>query len=151
MKSKTRFEPFFDDNAESFNPKQFYQGGLYSVGQVVKDESLVGTKLVLYYVNFDLKTGKTSIMKPRIVEYNFVKYWHETHINLLQVSDGRTVYPDFRKIFTAYVWSYENLDLAITDYNSKIETVMSERCKFLTEIMNKEMKSVSKNLVKRVK
>ena len=151
MKRKSKFNPFFEDIGESFNPKHFSQGGLYSVRQVEKDESLIGTKFVLYYFNFDLKSGETILIKPRIVEYGFVKYWNETHINLLQASDGKTVYPDFRRIFTAFVWSYENLDLAVSDYNHKVETMINERRKYLTEIMDKELKSISKNLVKRIK
>ena len=116
----------------------------------MKDESLVGTKLVVYYVNFCLKSGETFILKPKIVEYSYVKWWDEVHINLTQVSDGRTIHPDFYKIVRACVWSYESLDLALVDYNSKIETIVSEREKYLTGIMEKELKRVSKNIVKRI-
>ena len=150
MKSKSRYVPFFNEYADSFNPKEFCQGGLYRISQVANDESLVGTKLVVYYVNFCLKSGETYILKPKIVEYSYVKYWDEVHINLTQVSDGRTIYPDFRKSVEAYVWSYENLDFALISYNSKIETIINERRKYLTSIMEKELKRVSKNIVKRI-
>lgn len=150
MKSRSRYVPFFNDYTDPFNPKDFRQGGLYRFGQVVKDESLVGTKLVVYYVNFCLKSGETYILKPKIVEYSYVKWCDEVHINLTQVSDGRTIYPDFYKIVVAYVWSYDNLDLALMDYNSKIETIVSERGKYLTGVMEKELKRVSKNIVKRI-
>ena len=150
MKSKSRYVPFFNDDADSFNPKEFCQGGLYRISQVVKDESLVGTKLVVYYVNFCLKSGETCILKPKIVEYSYVKWCDEVYINLTQVSDGRTIHPDFYKIVRACVWSYENLDLALVDYNHKIETIVSEREKYLTGIMEKELKRVSKNIVKRI-
>lgn len=150
MKSKSRYVPFFNSDTDPFNPKGFCQGGLYRVGQVVKDESLVGTKLVVYYVNFCLKSGETRILKPRIVEYSYVKWWDEVHINLTRVSDGRTIHPDFYKSVVAYVWSYENLDLALVDYNSKIETILNERQKYLTGVMGKELKRVSKNIIKRI-
>lgn len=150
MKSKSRYVPFFNDDVDSFNPNDFRQGGLYRISQVVKDESLVGTKLVVYYVDFCLKSGETRILKPKIVEYSYVKWWDEVHINLTQVSDGRTIHPDFYRIVEAYVWSYENLDLALIDYNSKIETIVNEREKYLTSVMEKELKRVSKNIVKRI-
>lgn len=150
MKSRSRYVPFFNSDVDHFNPNEFCQGGLYSVRQVSKDESLVGTKLVVYYVNFCLKSGETHILEPRIVEYSYVKWWDEVHINLTQVSNGRTIYPDFYKSVVAYVWSHENLDLALIDYNSKIETIINERKKYLTGVMEKELKRITKNIVNRI-
>ena len=55
---KTKFTEYYNQKClEKFNIEDFENGGLYCLKQQVNDESLLGKKIIISYVDFDLKTG----------------------------------------------------------------------------------------------
>lgn len=145
-------KPYFQDKYERINFHEFLEGGMYSVPQTTKDDSLIGEKYILFDVNFDCTNGSVNIMKPTPVVFERWKRWDEILIDLHIIgTEGRLVNNNWYQSLSACVYKYENKDLALINYNTRIETLLRERRNWLQCMVDKEVSSLEKYLVKRVK
>ena len=60
-------------------------GGLYCLNQQVNDESLLGKKIIISYIDFDLKTGDVIYIEPKLMEYRLFEWSFGKYIQLVSV------------------------------------------------------------------
>lgn len=75
--------------------------------------------------------------------------WGE-HINLLRESDDRLLNNNFYLSLEKIVYSVENSDLAMIDYNNRVETYQRMRKEYLDNECAKAIKGFDKMFVKKI-
>ena len=149
---KSKFTPYYDVKvASNFDYNNFKNGNLYLIPQHIRDEDMVGKKIVIFYVDFDLKTGDVVYIEPKVMEYRLVTLCSEEYINLVSVENGRMQSYNYWDYIKAFVWKYEDKDEAVLQYNSKISEMLSLREDFMVKKMDKELKDLRKLYSKNLK
>ena len=65
---KAKYTPYYNKNyIQYFDATSFENGGLYRIRQDIKDEFLIGTKFIIYHVDFSLKTGDVYYIQTRFM------------------------------------------------------------------------------------
>lgn len=148
---KSKFTPYYNvKDASKFDYDNFKNGDLCLIQQHIRDEAMVGKKIVIFYIDFDLKTGDVVYIEPKVMEYRWVTLFAEDYINLVSVEDGSMQSYNYWDYIKAFVWKYEDKDEAVLQYNSKISEMLRLREEFMIKKVNKELKDLrnlySKNL-----
>lgn len=145
-----RYTPYFEYNFDEFDFDNFLDGGEYRIPQVVLDESLVGRSFIVFDYNFDHRIGEVKRTIPTLVTYKKVRSLWGEHINLLRESDDRLLNNNFYLILENIVYSVENSDLALIDYNNRVETYQRMRKEYLDTEYAKAIKGFDKMFVKKI-
>ena len=148
---KSKFTPYYNvKDASKFDYDNFKNGDLCLIQQHISDEAMVGKKIVIFYVDFDLKTGDVVYIEPKVMEYRWVTLYSGDYINLVSVENDMMQSYNYWDYIKAFVWKYEDKDEAVLQYNSKISEMLRLREDFMVKKVNKELKDLrnlySKNL-----
>ena len=148
---KSKFTPYYNvKDASKFDYDNFKNGDLCLIQQHISDEAMVGKKIVIFYVDFDLKTGDVVYIEPKVMEYHWVTLYSGDYINLVSVENDMMQSYNYWDYIKAFVWKYEDKDEAVLQYNSKISEMLRLREDFMVKKVNKELKDLrnlySKNL-----
>ena len=142
---KSKFTPYYDvRGASKFDYDNFKNGDLCLIRQHISNEDMVGKKIVIFYVDFDLKTGDVVYIEPKVMEYRWITLPTGDYINLVSVENGRMQSYNYWENITAFVWKYEDRDEAVLQYNSKISEMLRLREEFMLRKVNKELKDLRK-------
>lgn len=142
---KTKFTAYYNEDCSmDFDVNNFENGGLYRLKQQVGDENVLGKKIIISYIDFDLKTGDVIYIEPKLMEYRLFDWGFGKFIHLVSVETGHLQSPNHWDSISVFVWSCEKQEEALVDYNRRV----TEMVKLREEIMNKrtlkELKSLSK-------
>ena len=149
---KSKFSPYYTTECNlSFDYNNFESGSLQLIKQHVQDESLVGKKIIIYYLNFDVKTGDVVYIEPKVMEYRWITLFSGRYINLVSVEDSRTQSCNYWDSIKAFVWDYDKQDKALVEYNNKVTEMMKLREEVMNKKTAKELKGLSKIISTKVK
>ena len=149
---KSKFTPYYDVKGSSnFDYNNFKNGDICLIQQHISDEAMVGKKIVIFYVDFDLKTGDVVYIEPKVMEYRWVTLYSGDYINLVSVENGMMQSYNYWDYIKAFVWKYDKQDEALVEYNNKVTEMMKLREEVMNKKTAKELKGLSKILSTKVK
>lgn len=149
---KSKFTPYYNVKvASNFDYNNFKNGDICLIQQHISDEAMVGKKIVIFYVDFDLKTGDVVYIEPKVMEYRWVTLYSGDYINLVSVENGMTQSYNYWDYIKAFVWKYDKQDEALVEYNNKVTEMMKLREEVMNKKTAKELKGLSKILSTKVK
>ena len=149
---KSKFTPYYNvRDASKFDYDNFKNGDLCLIQQHISDEAMVGKKIVIFYVDFDLKTGDVVYIEPKVMEYRWVTLYSGDYINLVSVENGMMQSYNYWDYIKAFVWKYDKQDEALVEYNNKVTEMMKLREEVMNKKTAKELKGLSKILSTKVK
>lgn len=142
---KSKFTPYYNvKSASNFDYDNFKNGDLCLIQQHIRNEGMVGKKIMIFYIDFDLKTGDVVYIEPKVMEYRWITLYTGDYINLVSVENGRMQSCNYWEDVKAFVWRYEDRDEAVLQYNSKISEMLRLREEFMVRKVNKELKDLKK-------
>ena len=148
---KTKFTKYYNQKSlEKFNIEDFENGGLYCLRQQVDDESLLGKKIIISYVDFDLKTGDVIYIEPKLMEYRLFDWSFGKYIHLVSVEGNSLQSPNYWDSIYVFVWGCDKQEEALSDYNRKVTEMMELRKEVMNKRTEKELKALSKLCSKKV-
>lgn len=146
---KVKYTPYYNkDSIQDFDATSFENGGLYRIRQDIKDEFLIGTKFIIYHVDFSLKTGDVYYIQPRLMEYRLINKRHGDYINLVSSERGIVQNCNYWEDIVVNVWSHDQPTEALSDYDRKVTEMIELRKEFMDKRTEKELKGLSKLLSK---
>ena len=149
---KSKFTPYYNVKvASNFDYNNFKNGDICLIQQHISDEAMVGKKIVIFYVDFDLKTGDVVYIEPKVMEYRWVTLYSGDYINLVSVENGMMQSYNYWDYIKAFVWKYDKQDEALVEYNNKVTEMMKLREEVMNKKTAKELKGLSKILSTKVK
>lgn len=148
---KTKFtEHYNQESLDEFNINDFESGRLYRLRQQVNDDSLIGKKIIISYIDFDLKTGDVIYIEPKLMEYRLFEWSFGKYIHLVSVEDGSLQSPNYWDSIYVFVWECSRQDEALGDYNRKVTEMIELRKNVMNKRTEKELKGLSKLLSKKL-
>ena len=148
---KSKFTEYYDQSYSSeFDIDNFENGGVYFLKQQVGDKSLLGRKIVIYYIDFDLKTGDVIYIEPKMMEYCLFEYASREYMHLVSVEKGYLQSPNYWDSIKVYVWDCDKQEEALSDYNRKVAEMIELRKEVMNKRTEKELKALSKLCSKKV-
>lgn len=148
---KTKFTKYYNQKSlEKFNIEAFENGELYCLNQQVEDESLLGKKIIISYVDFDLKTGDVIYIEPKLMEYRLFDWSFGKYIHLVSVEGNSLQSPNYWDSIYVFVWDYDKQEEALSDYNRKVTEIIELRKEVMNKRTEKELKGLSKLLSKKL-
>ena len=148
---KTKFTKYYNQKSlEKFNIEAFENGGLYCLNQQVEDESLLGKKIIISYVDFDLKTGDVIYIEPKLMEYRLFDWSFGKYIHLVSVEGNSLQSPNYWDSIYVFVWDCDKQEEALNDYNRKVTEMIELRKEVMNKRTEKELKGLSKLLSKKL-
>ena len=148
---KTKFTKYYNQKSlEKFNIEDFENGGLYCLNQQVEDESLLGKKIIISYVDFDLKTGDVIYIEPKLMEYRLFNWSFGKYIHLVSVEGNSLQSPNYWDSIYVFVWGCDKQEEALSDYNRKVTEMIELRKEVMNKRTEKELKALSKLCIKKV-
>ena len=148
---KTKFTEYYNQKClEKFNIEDFENGGLYCLKQQVNDESLLGKKIIISYVDFDLKTGDVIYIEPKLMEYRLFDWSFGKYIHLVSVEGNSLQSPNYWDSIYVFVWDCDKQEEALSDYNRKVAEMIELRKEVMNKRTEKELKALSKLCSKKV-
>ena len=148
---KTKFTKYYNQKSlEKFNIEDFENGGLYCLRQQVDDESLLGKKIIISYVDFDLKTGDVIYIEPKLMEYRLFDWSFGKYIHLVSVEGNSLQSPNYWDSIYVFVWDCDKQEEALSDYNRKVTEMIELRKEVMNKRTEKELKALSKLCSKKV-
>lgn len=148
---KSKYTPYYNkDYVQDFDATSFDNGGLYRIRQDIEDESLIGTKFIIYHVDFSLKTGDAYYIQPRLMEYRLINKGHGDYINLVSSEGGVLQNFNYWEDIVVNVWNHEQPCEALNDYNRKVTEMIELRKEVMNKRTEKELKALSKLCSKKV-
>lgn len=142
---KSKFTPYYNvKGASNFDYDNFKNGNLCFIQQHIRNEEMIGNKIVISYVDFDLKTGDVIYIEPKVMEYRWTTLPTGDYINLVSVENGRMQSCNYWEDIKAFVWKYEDRDEAVLEYNTKISEMLLLREDFMVKKVSKELKDLKK-------
>lgn len=148
---KTKFTEYYKQKRiEKFNIDDFENGGIYCLNQQVNDESLLGKKIIISYIDFDLKTGDVIYIEPKLMEYRLFEWSFGKYIHLVSSERGIVQNFNYWEDIVVNVWQHDQQTEALNDYNRKVTEVMELRKEFMDKRTEKELKGLSKLLCKKL-
>lgn len=148
---KTKFTKYYNQKSlEKFNIEDFENGGLYCLRQQVDDESLLGKKIIISYVDFDLKTGDVIYIEPKLMEYRLLDWSFSKYIHLVSVEGNSLEIANYWDSIYVFVWDYDKQEEALSDYNRKVAEMIELRKEVMNKRTEKELKGLSKLLSKKL-
>ena len=149
---KSKFTPYYNVKvASNFDYNNFKNGDICLIQQHISDEAMVGKKIVIFYVDFDLKTGDVVYIEPKVMEYRWVTLYSGDYINLVSVENDMMQSYNYWDYIKAFVWKYDKQDEALVEYNNKVTEMMKLREEVMNKKTAKELKGLSKILSTKVK
>ena len=148
---KTKFTEYYNQKClEKFNIEDFENGGLYCLRQQVDDESLLGKKIIISYVDFDLKTGDVIYIEPKLMEYRLFDWSFGKYIHLVSVEGNSLQSLNYWDSIYVFVWDCDKQEEALSDYNRKVTEMIELRKEDMNKRTEKELKALSKLCSKKV-
>ena len=142
---KSKFTPYYNVKvASNFDYNNFKNGDICLIQQHIRNEDIVGKKIVIFYVDFDLKTGDVVYIEPKVMEYRWIELPIGKYINLVSVEDGRMQSCNYWEDIKAFVWDYDDREEAVLRYNEKIGEMIKLREDFMIKKVTKELKDLKK-------
>lgn len=146
---KTKFTEHCNQKSlDEFNINDFESGGLYRLRQQVDDDSIIGKKIIISYINFDLKTGDVIYIEPKLMEYRLFEWSFGKYIHLVSVEGNSLQSPNYWDSIYVFVWDCDKQEEALSDYNRKVKEMIELRKEVMNKRMEKELKGLSKLLSK---
>ena len=148
---KTKFTEHCNQKSlDEFNINDFESGGLYRLRQQVDDDSIIGKKIIISYINFDLKTGDVIYIEPKLMEYRLFEWSFGKYIHLVSVEGNSLQSPNYWDSIYVFVWDCDKQEEALSDYNRKVKEMIELRKEVMNKRMEKELKGLSKLLSKKL-
>ena len=148
---KTKFTEHCNQKSlDEFNINDFESGGLYRLRQQVDDDSIIGKKIIISYIDFDLKTGDVIYIEPKLMEYRLFEWSFGKYIQLVSVEGNSLQSPNYWDSIYVFVWDCDKQEEALSDYNRKVKEMIELRKEVMNKRMEKELKGLSKLLSKKL-
>ena len=148
---KTKFTEHCNQKSlDEFNINDFEIGGLYRLRQQVDDDSIIGKKIIISYIDFDLKTGDVIYIEPKLMEYRLFEWSFGKYIQLVSVEGNSLQSPNYWDSIYVFVWDCDKQEEALSDYNRKVKEMIELRKEVMNKRMEKELKGLSKLLSKKL-
>ena len=148
---KTKFTAYYNEDCiKDFDVDNFEDGELYCLNQQVNNKDVLGKKIIISYIDFDLKTGDVIYIEPKLMEYRLFDWGFGEFIHLVSVETGQLQSPNYWDMLRVFVWSCEKQEEALADYNRKVAEIIKLREEVMNKRTLKELKSLSKLLSKKL-
>ena len=141
--------PIFNEPASNIDFKNYVEGGRYAVPAKVDDLSLEGEEYVMFDIQYDVKSGLLVKTPPRIMTFVYSSSAGIEQV-LLKPASGLGIFSGacWTRVKSVFVYSRNNIDVAVLSYNEKVSEVKKLRKDYLLSLVDKEMKEIDKCKVK---
>ena len=142
---KTKCTAYYNEDCNmDFDVDNFEDGALYYLNQQANNKDVLGKKIIISYINFDLKTGDVIYIEPKLMEYRLFDWGFGKFIHLVSVETGQLQSPNHWDSIRVFVWGCEKQEEALVEYNRRVAEIIKLREEVMNKRTLKELKSLSK-------